>query len=909
MIKVNFNGSWEFCFDKDLDAYNKYGLNKYIGASGAASRFYDNSNWEKITLPHDWAVAMQPSLDASTMAGARPNTHYHRCMTEKRSEAEDIREVAWYRKQFFAPAEWKDKRIFIEFEGVFRDAAVWVNGEYQYRHFSGYTSFTLEITDHIVFGEDNGVAVRVNSENNEGWWYEGSGIYRNVNLYIAAPTYFKRNKTFVRAAVDGTVSVSGVLVNDEGCGKSTEIEYRVLDRDGKEVAGVRSAVELSAFSETQVAATLSIDNPTLWDLSEPYLYTLVMSVEGEEERVRFGVRSVGFDANRGFLLNGKPVKVRGACVHQDLGGVGVALTDNLIYYKIARLKEMGCNAYRSSHHAPSPVLLDACDELGMLVMDETRTFGTSVEAVKQLTDLIERDRNHPSVFIWSLGNEEFDVQNSEWSARLMQKMTRLTKDLDDTRPVTYSGNNGDNFTGANGVSEVRGVNYIRNQGRTAEFANWLDQYHYDHPEQPIIGTEESSYVLSRGGAVNDFGSGKLDSTGNVTMRWGSTPKGWVKFMEQRDYFAGSFMWTGFDYRGETNPFYTTNNSSSFGTIDLCGMAKPPFYYYKAWWTDEPVLKLTPHWNGKKGDTLTVAVMTNCERITLSLNGKPVCEQAVEKFDMPVFSLDFEPGTLEVTGVKSGKTYRDSLTTHGKTAALTVSKAWDCGDGGIGIYEVSAFDADGNPCYTANDGIEYTVSGGELVGVGNGDPARWEREQPHFEEKAKYITSFNYEKGLYLIPSKAKNSLTKRYSSLVYEEKNSAFDDDYRIVDAYYGAVERRENTFTCTIDGAYGYEYIEFERFGGEATVYLNGKKIGDNIRQGSVDYKSVRPYRFYAKFRKGSNELKVVVKTDEFSTPPVNGCVKIGKQIKVMPPLSLHYGKARLFVRGEATVTAKIKK
>ena len=619
MRKINFDRSWEFTFDNTLDAYNIYGFDKYADASGAPSRFYDYSNWEKMDLPHDWAVALPKDLSANTFAGARANSHFHRYMTERKSPVEKIYNVGWYRKQFAFDPAWTGKRVFLEFEGVFRDAIVWVNGSYMDRHCSGYTGFILDITDHILPDEDNSIAVRVDSDQPEGWWYEGAGIYRHVNLWIGEPVYFQYNKTVIKTALDGKVYATAVLVNDTAAPATLPVQWEIREGNGI-VATAKDTVTIPAYDRHEIWAEMQVENPRLWTVETPNLYTLHIQAGNEETSQRFGIRTVAFDADRGFLLNGEPYKIRGACVHQDFGGVGIALSDNLNRYKIQRLKAMGVNAYRCSHHAPTPALLDACDELGMLVMDETRMFGTSPEAVRQLTDVMERDRNHPSVFIWTLGNEEFKVQHLPLSGRLMEKMTRLAKELDDTRPVTYGSNIGEWYIGAGGASEVRGINYVRNG--TGD-GTWLDSYHAKHPEQPIIGTEETSFVASRGGAKTDLGNGLLSSMGDVTMPWGSTPKGFVKLFEQTPWLAGSFMWTGFDYRGEPNPFVTTNVSSSFGAIDLCGMEKPPFWYYKAWWTDEPVLKLTPHWNHKEGERVTMAVFTNCEEITLYINGKAV----------------------------------------------------------------------------------------------------------------------------------------------------------------------------------------------------------------------------------------------------------------------------------------------
>ena len=900
MKKINFNRNWDFTFQNSMDEFNTYGFDKYSDAAGAAARFYDYSNWEKVDLPHDWTVRLQKNSLANTFAGAYPNTSYHRFMEERHSNIETIYNIGWYRKQFSLDPEWEGKRVFIEFEGIFRDAIVWVNGVYLDRHNSGYTSFAIEITDHLVFGEDNSIAVRVDSEQAEGWWYEGAGIYRNVNLLIGEPIYFKYHQTVIKSDLSGHVEASAIFVNDTADVVEKTVAWCIEDTNGREVAHAENTVSISPYSEKTTAVTMQVDAPNLWSVNNPYLYTLKIQVGREQTSERFGIRTVAFDPERGFLLNGEPIKVRGACVHQDFGGVGVALTDNLQYYKIKRLKDMGVNAYRCAHHAPSPALLDACDELGILVMDETRAFGTSPEAIRQLTDLIERDRNHPCVFIWSLGNEEFSIQDKEWSYRLMEKMTRLAKGLDPTRPVTYGGCNGSNYTGANGAAEIRGVNYIRN-GKGGE---WLDIYHHEHPEQPIIGTEESSYVLSRGGAVNDLGSGLLDSSGNVTMPWGSTPKGWVKYMEKRDYFAGSFMWTGFDYRGEPNPFYYSNNVSSFGTIDLCGMEKPPFYYYKSWWTDEPVLKLTPHWNHKTGEKVTVAVFTNCEEITLSLNGKVLETRRVERFDAPLFEINFEPGILSVEGTRNGVLLRDELVTSGETAEVRCASVLEMKDEDeIGIYEINAYDANGVFCPVASDEIEICAENGSIVGVGNGDPSSFAYEQKPLEEEVRFLKSFNIGSSVFWIPTKKENSLLKRRDWMELEPRRESYDDDFRLIARPQTSLAKDQITeLVATIYDAEGYEYVEFERLGGQAKVYLNGTLIGDNIRRyGEQTRNSNRPYRFYGEFQKGANELKIVFVHDTMNDLPlISGYVKIAKRLKTPWKVRLHYGKARVFVKSK---------
>lgn len=682
--------------------------------------------------------------------------------------------------------------------------------------------------------------------------------------------------------------------------------WRITDADGKIVAETVTSLSCAPYTETPVEAELRIPSPLLWSTDEPNLYTLEAAVGRERTSVRFGVRSIAFDPDHGFLLNGKPLKLHGACVHQDFGGVGVALTDDLHEYKIRRLKEMGVNAYRCSHHAPAPALLDACDRLGVLVMDETRSFGTAPQAIRQLTDLIERDRNHPCVFIWSLGNEETAVQNEPRGHRLMEKMTRIVKQLDPTRPVTYGGNNGANFLGSNGAAEVRGINYLRNDKDPA----WIEAYHAEHPEQPIIGTEESSYVMSRGGAVNDLGNGLLDASGNVTMPWGATPKGWVKFFEKRDHLAGSFMWTGFDYRGEPNPFYYTNVISSFGTIDLCGMEKPPFYYYRAWWTDEPVLKLAPHWNHKIGETVRVSVFTNCDEITLSLNGKKLESRRIERFDAPVFTVPFEAGILSVVGSRRGTILEDRLITSGKTARIecrSILSAKD--DNGTMIYQLEAYDDRNIFCATATDELEITAENGQIVGVGNGDPSNWEAEQFPPEVQTRAIRSFRSDRGVYIVPEKAPNALPKRIDRLEIEEKRDGYEDDLRIVARYRTrSADIERVTFTAILCDVASFEYVEIERLGSPAEIYLNGEKLGETNGPDRQSCERNRPYRFYCRFAEGENELQMISDVGDLDLPAISGYVRVGKAIPRPSKIRLHYGKARVFVRSETPDRVKLR-
>ena len=908
MQKINYNKGWEFTFDKNIDEFTGFGITKYGEASGAARRFYECNNWEKIDLPHDWAVALPKDLKANTFAGARANTKYHRFMTEQHSDIEDIYEKGWYRKSFEFSPEWENKRIYIEFEGVYRDYTLFVNGSYIDRTFSGYTTSVFDITDHLRNdGKRNSIAVFVDCSQTEGWWYEGSGIYRNVNLLVGEEVYFRPYTTVITTQLDGSVTVSTALCNDTASEYSDAVRFSVTDAAGNAVASVTKQVAIEPFGEKKIEAELKIDSPRLWELEDPHLYTLTVKAK-DAHTERFGIRTASMDADRGFLLNGKPVKLRGACVHQDFGGVGIALSDNLNFYKIAKLKEMGCNAYRASHNPPSPALLDACDELGMLVMDETRMFGTSNEALRQLTSLVMRDINRPSVVIWSIGNEEMSMQMHPWSKAMAEKVSRILKKMDDTRPITYGGNDGSSDTGINAGVEVRGINYIRNTGGADR---WVEKWHEKYPHQPIVGTEESSYVLSRGGMVNDLGSGKLDCTGDVTMMWGETPKGWVKFYEERPYIAGGFMWTGFDYRGEPSPARYSRVSSSFGTIDLCGMEKPPFYYYKAWWTDEPFVKLAPHWDCKAGETARVLVYTNCEKVSLYLNGRLVGSKDVKKYDNISFELPFEAGVLRAVALRDGKEYGDELITPKELCSVRVTPVLlGEKEDDISIYQLEGIDSDGNLCQNAMAQVEFTVENGVIIGVGNGDPDDMDYEQKPKALEEKYLRIFGTEDLIYSVKSKEPNKLKIGKDWFRGEERNGYFDDDYRLVAGFTpGTVKAEEKVYTHTIDCTQNYEYIEFERIGGDAEVYLNGELIGSTEQACGSAVIQYRPFRFYADFAKGSNRIEVKVRQYETESSPFSGYVKLAREKDEPWRVRLHYGRARVFVKNgaNAVINAEI--
>ena len=905
MNKQNFNSGWEFSLERDLDAYNRFGLYEVQRGLGAPEHKYHYNNWQKIDLPHDWAVGLPKDMRSNTYSASRATSHYNRFATEYKVMMDGVADIGWYRKEFAFDPAWKGKRVFLEFEGIYRNSHFWVNGMYMDSHFSGYTSFLLELTDALFEDDENSVAVCVDVDQVEGYWYEGAGIYRNVNLLVADEVYAKPYETVVKADIQGNVTASAILVNDSAFDRTLPVSWAVLDGDTK-VAEFTEEVHLPAYSETPVSAKMQVKNPKLWDLEHPNLYTLELTA-AETHRDVFGFREFTFDGTNGFYLNGKNVKIKGACAQQDFAGVGIGLSDNLIRYKLGKIKEMGCNAFRV-HYAHSPDLLRACDEMGILVMAETRMFGPFPEALRQFEDLVRRDRNHPSIFIWCVGNEETYLQHSEQAKRMVEKVVRAVRRLDDTRTFTYAGNDGSAFVGINAGVEVKGINYIRNMD--------VDGYHAEHPTDPILGTEEGCYVSDRVSLATDLSNQSILSNGTVTMSWASTPKGWVKYVMERPWFSGAFLWTAFDFHGEAHPFVHSAFSTYMGSIDLAGMEKPAFYYYKAWFTDEPVLKITPHWNGKAGQKATVTVFTNCEHITLKLNGRVIGDCDVAKFDAPEFTLDFMPGILEAEGIRNGVKYTDSVATAGAPAIITQSLVLPCENpADIGIIEIAAVDENGNVCADCARKVDLAFTGGDILGVGNGNPMDDGYEQKPTEEEYFHIRSFEADFGHYPVPPKQENSYM--YSPYKADHKLTSWvepygerwEDDQRRLMGGKGALKMhlpQEITFVHRCDLSEDFSYLEFERLYGKATVYLDGVEIGKNFTSTSTDN---RPFRFYCDARAGSHEIKVVTKLTDGTLGGMSGYVRFGKEVNRNNwTVSMYGGKARVMVRYRGSYTLETK-
>jgi beta-galactosidase len=687
-------------------------------AQGPAATNFDDSDWKNVDLPHDWAVEMPFAKDAN------PSQGYRR------------RGYAWYRRTLRLEPEDRGKYLELRFGAIATHATIWFNGSVIAHNWSGYNSIYLDLTPTARFGDHlNSIVVRVDAEKMEGWWYEGAGIYRHVWLAKRPPVYIETDGIHAdpRLGPDGrwSVPVTATLGNILETEASATFSVELTDADGRLIAQGSAEATVPPLAKRQAHLDLAVPDPKLWSVDAPNLYTLRarLTREGQPDdrrTMRIGFRTFRFDADQGFFLNGKPLKIKGTCNHQDHAGVGVAMPDALWEWRIQRLKAMGSNAIRCSHNAPPSELLDACDRLGMLVMDENRNFNTSPDYIEQLRWLVRRDRNRPSVFMWSVFNEE-PMQGTEAGYEMVRRMVAEVKSLDDSRPVTAAMNAG--LYAPKNVSQavdVVGFNY-----QPGEY----DRFHDANPDLPIISSEDTSAFMTRGAYDSDPAAQVFASYDDERSSWGNTHREAWKAISTRPFVAGAFVWTGFDYRGEPTPYEWPSASSFFGIMDLCGFPKTAFLLHRAQWVDDrPLLDIVPHWNwaGREGQPVTVMVLTNVERVRLILNGKIVGEQAVDRFEMPRWQLPYAPGRLEAIGYRGGREVaRAAVETTGAPVALrlTPDRMLMAGNGeDVQPITIDAIDAKGRHVATANLPVSFTISGGEIIGHGNGDPNSHEAEK-------------------------------------------------------------------------------------------------------------------------------------------------------------------------------------
>jgi beta-galactosidase len=726
-LLLDFN--WRFHLGDACDPTKDFGFGKIAreavfakaGRVGSAAAMkFDDSAWKSLDLPHDWAVELpfHATQEMISEHGAKP-------LGREFPETS----IGWYRRTFTLDAADAGKRISIEFDGVFRDASVFFNGFYLGSNFSGYAPFSFDVTDFCNPGEKNVLAVRVDASLSESWYYEGAGIYRHVWLVKTAPTHIAQWTHFVRSEVQqnaAAIEVSAEIQNESDKSQTCHLATRIVDPHGKVVATASSVgMEIPAFGRHSFIARTKIMQPLLWSI-EPenakHLYRAITSVHAggsvvDSEETTFGIRTLRWDASEGFFLNGKSVKIQGTCCHQDHAGVGTAMPDRIQEYRIHRLREMGSNAYRTAHNPPSPELLDACDAAGMMVMCETRMFSSSPEGFSELERMVMRFRNHPSVILWSIGNEEPE-QGSPHGQKIAAAMRQKVRELDPTRLVILP-MNGSWGKGASYSIDVQGFNYFNGN---------MDEFHNAFPHQPCVGSEIGSVHSTRGVYVNDMKLGYYSAYDLNHASYSSTAEGWWTYFEARRWLAGGFVWAGFDYRGEPRPNYIPNNSSSSGILDLCGFPKDNFYYYSAWWKPQPLLHLFPHWNwaGKEGQEIDVWCHSNLDSIELFVNGVSAGSQPVARNSHVAWKVKYAPGVIEARGTKDGRVVlMEKRETTGAATGIRLSadRAMISANAvDVSMITVEIVDAQGRMMPTASNEVEFAIEGpAKLIGLGNGDP--------------------------------------------------------------------------------------------------------------------------------------------------------------------------------------------
>jgi beta-galactosidase len=707
---------------------------------------FDDSDWRALDLPHDWAVEGLPDPDPAVDV----------------AHGSRVGGIAWYRRRLTLPAEAAGNRWWLEFEGVYRDCEVWVNGCFAGANRSGYIGFRVDLSEWLRYGEENAIAVKVDASEFEGWWYEGAGIYRHVHLVGAPPLHLAPDGVFARTRLaegGGELLVDVEVENIAATAAAAEVALQLADPDGRPLGTACAPVSVAPDGRAVAELRLPLTAPRLWTPEDPQLHALAVRLlaDGSEtDRVdlRVGLRTVAVDAERGLLLNGKPVKLKGVNCHQDFAALGVALPDAVQEHRIRLLKALGANAYRTAHHAPSPALLDACDRLGLLVLDETRIFGVSEEALSQLERLVRRDRSRPSVIMWSLGNEEMALQGTENGAAVARRMRRLVHRLDGTRPTTLAmnGERGEWFgpvTADPDCLDVVGFNYG---------SDFYERFRRERSDRPMVGTETCAGLTTRGhhgdarwtgrltveqlaagrapGYPCDFDPGYCRADGDIYPYFGAQPWEAWRAVASRQQVIGCFVWTGFDYRGEPCPVVRWPSlNSNFGILDLCGFPKDIWWYYRAWWSQEPSIHLLPHWEqpANPAQPVRVRCFSNAVRVELRLNGRSHGVQDMERDGLLDWQVPWAEGILEAIGTwPDGTERRAAVATCGRVEAIVggVERLPAGADGrAFALVRLALRDAAGRELPLADNLLRLRAEGGaRLLGVHNGDPAFTDAEQ-------------------------------------------------------------------------------------------------------------------------------------------------------------------------------------
>lgn len=677
-------------------------------------RYADDSGWQRVDLPHDYQLDATFDKSFPSPAGFRSTQN------------------AAYRKTFLLPEEYKDKHLTLCFEGIADQAIIYFNGSLVARSFSPYLPVYADISDRAFYGDrPNVISVFVDGISAQGWWYDGEGIYRHVYLFVREKLYFQDDGVYFRPVLkagcpkDWTLTCRAEVRNASYETKSVTVRVSLYDGENRVTVFSGTSVSCPGDSVTESVLEETVRDPVLWEVDSPHLYSakaeLLCGETVLDEVVYFiGFRTFTTDKDTGFYLNGKPIKLMGTCNHQDHAGVGVAVPDSIQEYRIRRLKEMGTNAYRCAHNPPSRELLDACDRLGMLVMDETRIGDSSDEALGHLASMVRRDRNHPSIVLYSMSNEDLKFSEPD-GGRVFRHMKSTVRKYDDIRMVTAALKGG--YSGAEGSAEQMdavGINY--------DIKNGLPAYRRKHPELCIFGSETNSALSTRGCYKTDDSSCRIvQYEATEIPPEGALIRDTWDFIRKNPWYGGAFIWTGFDYRGEPTPYLWPQTSSQFGVLDTCGFAKDSYYQCQACFRKEPMLHIVPHWNHKAGETIRVMTMTNCDEAELFLNGVSLGRKRSDCCDCAEWQVPFEPGTLSAVGYLQGKKAAEhKVMTAGRPVRIRIEPDRDSikNDGMDAVpVNLCALDAEGIVCETAENLLRFEIlEGGVYLGAGNGDPA-------------------------------------------------------------------------------------------------------------------------------------------------------------------------------------------
>ncbi|HEY3405301.1 MAG TPA: beta-galactosidase GalB [Ohtaekwangia sp.] len=747
---VLFNDNWKFSLGEPANAHE--------------AAFADKT-WRTLDVPHDWSIEgkFDEKNPAGVGGGALPGG------------------IGWYRKSFALAEKERTKKVFMQFDGIYRNSEVWINGHALGKRPNGYISFRYELTPYLKYGaEKNVIAVKVdNSKQPNSRWYSGAGIYRNVWLITTSAIYVDQWGTFVQtpevsgsfATVSLQVNVRNTIAKDQ----TVDIQTTIRDPEGNEVGQTSTTHKAFSSRTSGITQSFTLRNPKLWSVDKPDLYKAVTQIIQNKKVIdvyetTFGIRYFNFDVDKGFSLNGKPMKINGVCLHHDLGCLGAAFNTRAMERQLEIMRGMGVNGIRTSHNPPAPELLDLCDKMGFIVMDEMfdmwkkkkSDFDYSLDwdawHERDLKDFIIRDRNHPSVMIWSVGNEIGEQWDST-GVDITKELVSIVKSLDASRPVTTANNEIKPYNNLikSGALDIIGYNY--NHKAYADFQK-------DYPGKKFIATETTSALATRGhydmpsdsirrwpiAWDKPFIEGNADNTvsayDNVSAPWGSTHEETLKVMKKHDFLSGMFIWTGFDYLGEPTPYTWPSRSSYFGVVDLAGFPKDAYYLYQSEWTGKPVLHIYPHWNlpdrqagWKAGQTIDVwAYYNQADEVELFLNGKSQGVKRKQGDDLHVmWRLKYQPGTLKAVSRKNGK---EVLVKEVKTAnsSYTISLKADrttlhANGSDLSFITVEIQDDQGTVVPYAENLIRFKISGeGSVAGVDNGDPVSHDSFQAH-ERKA------------------------------------------------------------------------------------------------------------------------------------------------------------------------------